>query len=553
MVRKEGAVMPKFLVTSPDGQKWEIEAPEGATEAQAIEYAKSQAVAQEQPQQSLGDRVGGAVKDTAAGVMRGFNRAVGTAGDALSKVLPDSPMYAKQREQFGAFNAGLERDTLPFKVGDIAGQVLVTAPVGGAIAAPLKGVAPALSQSLATGGLRAGGLTGAKGIGTRMLGGAVTGGSSVGLVSPDQAGTGAVIGAATPAALQLLGRASSAVGGAVRGPKLDPRVIESAKAARSVGYVIPPTQVKPSLMNRALEGLSGKITTAQNASARNQPITNELAKKAIGADELTEAGLQAVRDRANASYSALAEFGSFQADDAYREALGRAAGAKVLPGIVNKDVDDLVGALSAQSTLDAQQTIESIKRLRFEASANKAAMDPAKKAFGKTQNSIANAMEDLIERNLKAAEQPQLLQSYRDARKTLAKVYDVEGALNASTGNVDAAALANKLKKGRPLTGELRTVADFARQFPKAVQTPERMGSLPQVSPLDFGALGTVSAATGNPGVMAGLLARPAARSAVLSNRVQNRLVTPPSRGLLVPDELGLLPYRAFPLIGSDQ
>ena len=545
--------MPKFLVTSPDGQKWEIDAPEGATEAQAIEYAKTQATTMPKPQQSIGATVGAAFKDTASGVLRGFNRAVDTAGSALASVLPDSPMYAKQREQFNVFNKELERDTLPFKVGDVAGQVLATAPVGGAIAAPLKGVAPAMSQSLATGGFRAGGLTGARGLGTRMLGGAITGGASVGLVAPDQAGTGAALGAVTPVALQALGRAGSAIGGAIRGPKPDPRVIEAARAARSVGYVMPPTQVKPTMSNRLLEGLSGKITTAQNASARNQPITNELAKKAIGADELTEAGIQAVRERANASYSALAEFGQFQADDAYRAALSRAAGAKVLPGIANKDVDDLVGALSSQPTMDAQQTIESIKRLRFEASANKAAMDPTKKALGKTQNAIANAMEDMIERNLKAAEQPKLLQAYRDARKTLAKVYDVEGALNAASGTVDAAALANKLKKGRPLTGELRTIAEFARQFPKAVQTPERMGSLPQLSPLDFGALGTISAATGNPAVMAGIAARPAARSAVLSQAVQNRLIRPESRGLLVSEQLGMLPYRALPLLGIDQ
>lgn len=34
--------MPKFQVTSPDGKTWEIEAPDGATEAQALEYAKGQ-------------------------------------------------------------------------------------------------------------------------------------------------------------------------------------------------------------------------------------------------------------------------------------------------------------------------------------------------------------------------------------------------------------------------------------------------------------------------------------------------------------------------------
>jgi hypothetical protein len=41
MVSKGGAVMPKFLVTGPDGQNYEVNGPEGSTEQQAIEYVKS--------------------------------------------------------------------------------------------------------------------------------------------------------------------------------------------------------------------------------------------------------------------------------------------------------------------------------------------------------------------------------------------------------------------------------------------------------------------------------------------------------------------------------
>lgn len=43
--------MPKFRVTSPDGKTYEVNAPEGATQEQAIEYIKSQQSSQPTPQQ----------------------------------------------------------------------------------------------------------------------------------------------------------------------------------------------------------------------------------------------------------------------------------------------------------------------------------------------------------------------------------------------------------------------------------------------------------------------------------------------------------------------
>lgn len=50
------------------------------------------------------------------------------------------------------------------------------------------------------------------------------------------------------------------------------------------------------------------------------------------------------------------------------------------------------------------------------------------------------------------------------------------------------------------------------------------MGSLPQISPIDYG-LGGLAALLTNPTAMAGVAARPALRAAALSEPVQNRLV----------------------------
>lgn len=508
--------------------------------ALAAEIRRMRSTPVETPKQSLGDTavsaveaIGRAPRNLIAGAVRG----AGSIGSTILRPFESAQENEHRRADidsglsaFGDMTgAPIDPSSMAYQGGKALTEIGGTAGVGGMLAKPIAQVAPRLATALQSGGMSVGPRQSLiRDMATRILGGAATGGASAGLVNPEYAGQGAAIGAVLPPALGAAGAVGRGIGNTIRGPQVAPQVQQAASSAREAGYVIPPTQANPTLANRVIEGLSGKITTAQNASARNQPITNELAKKAIGADDLSPEGIQAVRNAANSAYDELAQVGAFQADDVYREALKKAAGSKALPGIVNKEVDDLVDALSTQGQLDAQQTIESIKRLRFEGSANKSAQDPTKRALGSAQMKISNALEDLIDRNLKGS--PELLKNYRTARQTLAKTYDVEKALNSSSGNIDAAKLARQLQKGRPLTGELRQVAEFAQQFPKAAQSVERMGSLPQVSPLDFGAMGALSAATSNPLMMAGIAARPAARGLALSPLIQNRLSQQPAR-----------------------
>ena len=463
-----------------------------------------------------------------------------------------------------------QRDTLAFKGTRALSNVVTALPVGGALGQGLIKAAPLLARvgisapavangasALATSGMRAGTAAGKTAMATRIGGGAVTGGVSAGLVDPDSAGIGAALGGALPPGLKIVGKVGSAIGAKLAGPGIAPEVLQSVQTARGAGYVIPPTQAKPTLINRALEGFAGKLTTAQNASARNQGVTNELARKAIGAADLSEAGIAQVRSQANQAYDALGSVGKFQADTGFSQALDNAASMSAamrqnFPELANSKVDDLIASLKSRPEFDAQPTIEAIKQFRADAATNKAALDPAAKALGKAQGKIAGALEDMIERNLQASGNPELLAGYRAARQTLAKTYQVEKALNRTSGSVDANKLAQMMQKGKPMTGDLRTIADFAARFPKANQTVERMGSLPGISPLDFGALGTVSAISGNPLLMAGVVARPAARSLALSRPVQNGLARAAGPGalnrLMGNETLEQILYRSAPV-----
>jgi hypothetical protein len=116
--------------------------------------------------------------------------------------------------------------------------------------------------------------------------------------------------------------------------------------------------------------------------------------------------------------------------------------------------------------------------------------------------------------------------AYRAARQLIAKSYDVEGATNTATGDVNARGLARLADKGRPLTDELDTIAQAASAFPKALQPPAGFGHNETWSALDFFG-GAAAVAHGNPGVAAGIMLRPAARAALLSQPFQRGMTTP--------------------------
>lgn len=587
-----------------DGSKkraaWE-DAPEVG--AQKAEQPKAERSMLDEVKQGVGNLVAGGVRgagsigatllwpvDKATDIIKG-DRGPNVSGLVTGKQ-PLSRNEERRQEMDSALESmGAEPDSWMYKGGKLGGEIAGTAgtgnllvgglkaaplvakyaprlAVGGLADTPLATAAPSLLRAIQTGGMSTGATTtgikaGAQNMLTRIAGGGITGTAAAGLIDPSEAWKGGVAGAALPPALAGAGKVGHAIGQRFATTKVAESLRAFVEAARNAGYVIPPTQAKPTMVNKVLEGFAGKLTTAQNASAKNQAVTNNLVKKAIGAKDLTPEALAEVRSAANSAYDELGQVGIFQADDAFRESVKKAGAAssqmrKDFPELVNKEVDDLVEGLSSRAEFDSQSAIEAIKQFRFSGSANKASLDPAKKALGKAQMKIAGALEDLIDRNLQANGAQDLLTNYRAARQTLAKVYDVEKALNTASGNIDARKLGTLLAKGRPLTGELKTVAEFANRFPKAAQLTERMGSLPQVSPLDFGALGTMSALTSNPLLMAGVLARPAARSLVLSNAVQNRLATQPAAQnrlmeLLANPAAEQLLYRSAPAVAASR
>lgn len=375
-------------------------------------------------------------------------------------------------------------------------------------------------------------------------------GATSGLMTPVNTGeTGAdlygnvaqnvALGTAFGSAIPAIGKIPSMFAGKAPAPQMQ----QAVKEARDLGYVIPPTQANPSLLNRIIEGTAGKLSTAQNASARNQEITNRLTAKSLGLPEdtvITPQVLSSLRNTAGQAYDRLGNIGVIMPNKSYYDQLDNikkpfVATQQSFPNQTPSPVINLVNSLKTEF-FDSSSAIEKIKQLRTQADD---AFRTGNTEVGRAAKQAATALENAIENHLTTTKQTDLLGKFRDARQLIAKTYTVEKAANQTTGTIDAKKLATQLQKGKPLSGELKSVAQFSQAFPKASQATEPMGSLPQFSPLDYMA-GVIGAGTSGGFGAGAVLARPAMRSLALSSPVQNRLLPTPSTVTLTPEQRNL-------------
>lgn len=509
--------MPRYEITSPDGKRFEINAPEGATEDQALAYAQQQFRArselrakhdaetarQANPAGSFGENLVAGAGKAFVDLGRGARQIASKVGIGDERAIQAEIDEARELEKPLMKTAG-------GVVGNVAGSVALAVPTmaipgaGTYLGATAVGSALGALQPVATGE-------------SRMLNTAVGGAAGAGgkLVGDKVAGV---------LAKKLAGKEAGAVTSQAQNAGRD----ATLSTAREAGYVVPPAQSNPTLVNQAVEGFSGKIKTGQVASVRNQKVTNDLVKKALGVTDegpLTRETLTGIRSEAGRAYEALRGVGTINADKQFISDLGKITAkfegaAKDFPDLAKNEIGEIVASVN-KPTFSADSAIDAISILRDRAAA---AYSKGDRGLGSAYKQTSQAMEDAIERNLIESGNQATLKAFQAARKVIAKTYSVENALNSS-GNVNAQKLAQQLKKGKPLSDELRTVAEFADQFPKAAQNVDQLGSVSGVSPLDYMAgmgLSTIDLGLG----AASVAARPLVRSMALSPVYQRLMGT---------------------------
>ena len=291
------------------------------------------------------------------------------------------------------------------------------------------------------------------------------------------------------------------------------------EGAGKAGYSVPRSNIKQNFLTNLGERFGGKQAIEAAAQAKNQPVTNKLAAKALGLSDdipITVDVLKAIREEAGKAYEAVRNVGVLSADDTYRAGLKKiktefSGASKDFPELASKEVAKLSDALN-KKVISSEGAIEMIKNLRDAARSSFGPTASAKdKLLGKAQRKAADALEDLIERNIEPKLGKNMLDAYRKARQTIAKTYTVEGALVGE--NVSAQKLARIAKK-TPVSGELKQIAQFAESFPRLSRV--EMGAPASgglFEPLVYGMSG--AAATGGPGAAAAaipIIGKPIAR-----------------------------------------
>jgi hypothetical protein len=283
---------------------------------------------------------------------------------------------------------------------------------------------------------------------------------------------------------------------------------------RRLGMVAPPTQAHPGFINRALEGISGKSATQQDSSIKNADAVYAIAQREAGlgantplntANLKTQVGIQA---------------------QPYREITA------IEP----------TGALKHPPFKSPTKTLEEIQSLRAQSKAEwlhfNTQHDPVIKKRALELSGKADELETTLEAYARQANRPDLVDKVREARVAMAKNYTVQRSMDGSS--FDPAKLSQLESRGKaPLTGDLKTVMDMYREFPKAMNAPQKGGSpgVNQLLPwLTMPAGGTLGTMLGGPsggvaGTMIGLLAGqaipPAMRSLILSDMYQALMATP--------------------------
>lgn len=349
----------------------------------------------------------------------GFGTAATAAGrpDLAPTLTPPPDFATRAFKATGMIRPELEPANAGQRVVEAAGQG-----IGGAMAMPASSLASLLR------GMGAGATSGAVGQTTTEATGSPT--------------AGAITGMATPFAMSAAGSRAKALMDEQALRKAEQSVRDKVlSAGQEAGYVVPPSTVNPSFLNKRLEGIAGKAATGQETSLRNQETTNRLMAKELGLQPgtpITEGELNKFRENAAKPYRELADV-----------------------------------------SLDAKSALDELKQARFDAklywnSYNRTGEPAAYKQAKKLDSEVAT-WEQVLEEEALKANKPELIPALRQARQEIAKSYDIEKALNIGTGDISAPALARALDKGAPFTGNLRTVAEFGNAFPASVREGARV------------------------------------------------------------------------------
>lgn len=445
------------------------------------------------------------------------------AGKGLSL---DSNRQRRADMDWALQDMGAQPDSMAFKAGKLGTEIAGTGGMGGALA---KGVtmlpgaakiAP-LVESIGYGGFRAGGMQGLSGLATRGAGGAITGGASVGLVNPEDAGLGAIVGGAIPASTAIVGGATRGLGRALRGGEVKPAVSALAQKAQDLGINIPGDRIVNSKPLNALAAsleympLSGRSATLSNM--QNQ--LNRAVSRTVGQDSPdVNMALRDARQDLGSKFETMLQSNKVKVDPQFAQELadqGLRAASELETGqanIIQKQIEEILGKanngeIDGQAAYNIKKTLDRIG------------------GHNTPQAYYASDLKKSLMSALNRSMKPEDAADFANVRRQYGTMLDLEKlAQNGADGDISVARLANMKNIGNP---ELQDLADISAQFLRSRESPH--GAMQRIM---LGGLGAAGSGLVSPLLFGGAIAAGrGANSALNSNALRGLLMRAPSQG----------------------
>jgi hypothetical protein len=314
-------------------------------------------------------------------------------------------------------------------------------------------------------------------------------------------------------------------------------------AAQREGFVVTPGSLTPTGANVIKERIAGKTYLEQLASINNQQMADKVARRAVGLAEnsaLTPEAMKGIRaTEYTKGYEPVKKLGSIAADNVYLDDLinieSKYTGpSKSFPEAVPDEVGNLIKKYTVDR-FDAADAVDVIKNLREQASGN---FRKGENALAKSQLDISTALEGQIARTLEASGDPKLanlLEQFKASRQRMAISHTIEDAIRVGSGSVDAKKLGQDIQNDKFMTGDLKTVAEFANTFPRVNVPPSTIGTPGAGTVLGRSLSGGAGAFTGalvggGPGALVGAVA-----PELLSAYMRQSMLSPKGQANILP------------------
>jgi len=302
--------------------------------------------------------------------------------------------------------------------------------------------------------------------------------------------------------------------------------------ANEAGYKLKPSEAGGKGGSIA-EGLSGSAKLEVAALIKNQQVTNRLAAEEIGLPanaRVTPKTISAAKAPHNKVYAEVGnKLGEVPTDATYAaevQSIGRNPGTSFKKA-TNGEVEALKQSY-IEDRFNAADAVLETRTLRAAARKNIRSPDPAKNELGHAQLKVSDTIEGQMERYGQSIGQKDLIARFQKARQRLAVINSVERSFK--NGNVDASLLAKQMDAKAPLSGNLKTIAQVASEFPKVMRNAARVPQQSSVNMFETVAGVGGAMATGNAAMLGAMAVRPLTRAVLMSDRYQRGLVPKANR-----------------------